>query len=111
MADRRERWRRARRIARRTLVTLLVLATTVVLGQRRLLYNNWGPFRAFPPGRPVEVEETWLTTADGVRLRAYWAPCPASLPSCVPGPRPVVLFCHGNSGTLPRWRWVAARWQ
>lgn len=103
--------RRLRRVAVWTGFWLLVAFGLAVFCQRRLVFNNWGPSIPFAPRRHVEVDEVWLTTADGARLHAWFAACPSSISSAVSGPRPVILFCHGNSGSLPRWRWVAARWQ
>src|SRR5512140_3274449 len=42
---------------------------------------------------PVQPEEHWLTTADGIRLHAWLfrAADPAA---------PLMLFCHGNGGNL-----------
>jgi fermentation-respiration switch protein FrsA (DUF1100 family) len=91
-------------------LSLVALSLLAFAFQRRLLYNNWAPTLGFPPHRDVEVEDVWFNGAAG-RIHGWFAACPTSIPSAVPGDRPVILFCHGTGGTLPRWRWVAARWQ
>jgi len=62
------------------------------LAQERLV---WFPDRALaasPADAGLDYREQWITTADGVRLHAWYLPGP-------PG-APVVLFLHGNAGNL-----------
>lgn len=90
--------------------------------ERLATFYNWGPSLPVPqPERPVDYEPVTLTTVDGERLYARFHPGepPASAGGCggseVTGPRslprPAVLFCHGNCGTLRRWRNIPARWR
>jgi fermentation-respiration switch protein FrsA (DUF1100 family) len=54
------------------------------------------PSRALDGGTPavfgLAYEDVALTTADGVRLHAWWVPAPAA--------RRSVLFLHGNAGNI-----------
>jgi fermentation-respiration switch protein FrsA (DUF1100 family) len=86
-------------VKRRVLLTLgllagvyLALCLIMVLTQDRLVYF---PTRG-PSATPAEVglafEERRLTSADGVRLHAFWIPRPES--------HGALLFCHGNGGDI-----------
>ena len=44
------------------------------------------------PAAPPDVEERWITTADGIRLHAWYAG-PAS-------PAATLLWSHGNAGNI-----------
>lgn len=68
--------------------------------ERRAIYapsrypiGNWSP-------RDLAYEDTWLATTDGVRLHGWYCRCPDSIPNWSRGPRPVVLYAHGNAGNL-----------
>jgi fermentation-respiration switch protein FrsA (DUF1100 family) len=47
----------------------------------------------FVPGPPPGVVERWITTEDGVRVHAWYAP-PAGTPA------PVLVWSHGNGGNI-----------
>jgi fermentation-respiration switch protein FrsA (DUF1100 family) len=46
----------------------------------------------YGPPPPPGVAERWITTADGVRLHAWYAPPPAE--------GPILLWSHGNGGNI-----------
>lgn len=71
----------------------LLLVAWLYVGQRRMVYM---------PGRTVEItpqqaglahEDVWLRSAGGARVHGWWVP--AASPTA-----PVILFCHGNAGTV-----------
>lgn len=65
---------------------------SLYLGQNRLVYFPDRNIGQTPAARGLEYSDEWLTTADGVRVHAWY----------VPGARdaPVVLFAHGNAGNI-----------
>jgi fermentation-respiration switch protein FrsA (DUF1100 family) len=70
-----------------------VLAAALFFGQRIIMYN---PNPSVPdPGVSIvpEMQAERLRTADGMAPLAWWVP-PAD------GTRPVVIYFHGNSGTV-----------
>lgn len=66
------------------LVVLLLLEDT-------LLYRPKHNTQWLTPPPNLAAEDVWLTAA-GVRVHAWWCPCP--------GADGAVLFCHGNSGNI-----------
>ena len=88
---------------RRMATTLAGLLLPVLLGaamllgwiyltQDRLLYFPLRDLDADPSHAGLAFEEVQLTTADGVRLHAWYLPHPA--------PRGALLFLHGNAGNI-----------
>jgi fermentation-respiration switch protein FrsA (DUF1100 family) len=70
----------------------LLVAGYLYLFQRDYLYF---PYPNRPDARLVDVsslKEVQLVTSDGIRLLAWYVPPPAQ--------RPVVLYFHGNAGTI-----------
>lgn len=55
----------------------------------------YAPSRAADPA-PAGAEEVWFTSADGVRLHAWWFAAPPRSD----GEAPTILFAHGNAGSL-----------
>ena len=45
-----------------------------------------------PEAYGLPAEDVWFTSADGVRLHAWWVPHPKA--------RGAVLYCHGNNGNI-----------
>lgn len=75
----------------------LALAPVVAYGllrwfEHRQVFQPYDRFAAGGDALGVPFEEVWLTTADGVRLNAWFFPTS-------PG-EPVVLVCHGNGGNI-----------
>lgn len=91
----------------RRLIAVSVLAYFAILaamfaGQRYLIYSNYdrGTLAAANWMAIQNSKRVQLTTADGERLAAWYAP---------PQPKkPVFLFFHGKGGGLARKKW---RWQ
>jgi len=52
-----------------------------------------GPSTVDAPAVP-ESEVWWIDIGDGQRVEAWWMPAP---PDAFPGPRPTVVFFHGNA--------------
>ena len=72
------------------LTTLLLLPG---IGDRFIYYPTKYPVGDWHPERAgLEVEERTLTSADGVKIDAWWAPRA--------GARATILFLHGNGGNL-----------
>ena len=61
-------------------------------GQKSLIfYPGDGP--GITPGvLGFEYRDQWIMADDGVRLHAWWIPCPEE--------RLTVIFCHGNAGDM-----------
>lgn len=68
------------------------LCIALFLGQDRLVFFPDRHLVASPADRGLPHSEHWITTADGVRVHAWY----------IPGPEraPVVLFLHGNAGNI-----------
>tara|TARA_R110000772_G_scaffold231592_4_gene342673 strand:- start:37940 stop:38791 length:852 start_codon:yes stop_codon:yes gene_type:complete len=64
----------------------------VFLGQRRLMYHPGGMAGAPADAGLPDAGEVRVSTADGVELRSWYLAPP-------PG-RPVILYFHGNAGTI-----------
>ena len=87
--------RRGRRIVPRLLGGLLLVAVAwvgiIVALEDSFIYYPTRPVNATPAQRGLAYEDVSLTTADGVRLHAWW----------VPGQRPLaLLWLHGNGGNI-----------
>jgi uncharacterized protein len=79
-----------------TLVAALYLA--IYLLQDRFIYYPQ-PLRDGPPPEAssgLPIEEAWLTSADGLRLNAWFVPPPGGAVSDAPA----VLWLHGNGGNI-----------
>jgi uncharacterized protein len=64
------------------------LERSLVFHPSRYPAGNWQP-----PG--LAFEDAWFTAADGTRLHGWYVPHEH--------PRAVVLFCHGNAGSVADW--------
>ncbi len=72
--------------------TYVLVVGLVYLGQRRLMYHPGGVAGAPADAGLPDAGEVRVSTADGVELRSwYMAPQPG---------RPVILYLHGNAGTI-----------
>jgi fermentation-respiration switch protein FrsA (DUF1100 family) len=88
---------------RRTVWSVLRIAAGVYVGLIVILFLFQGWFLYYPkrqiPATPdrfaMPYEAVTLQTADGLRLAAWYVPCPAA--------RGTVLYCHGNGGNLGYW--------
>ncbi len=69
-----------------------LLVGWVYVTQDRLLYFPTRTLDADPGRVGLAYEEAWLTTADEVRLHAWYLPHP--------NPRGALLFLHGNAGNI-----------
>ena len=67
---------------------LAPLEESVVFHPSRYPEGNWQP-----PG--LEFEDAWFHSADGTKIHGWFVPHEK--------PRAVVLFCHGNGGSLATW--------
>jgi fermentation-respiration switch protein FrsA (DUF1100 family) len=80
-----------------------LLATLTAVGCSRVPLDHFIFFPdAFVPDPPAGVEERWITTEDGVRLHAWYAPPPQAA-RAAPGPpqaAPVLVWSHGNGGNI-----------
>ena len=96
-------------LGRAVLLGLLLLVLLVRMFEERLVFfpdryatNEWDPSRM-----GVEVEDVFLTTSDGVRLHAWWAPASSFAKATedkpaeqAPGTALTILYFHGNAGNL-----------
>lgn len=96
-------------LLRAVLVGVLLSVLLIRLFEERLVYfpdvsegGSWNPEEF-----GVRVEDVFLTTSDGIRLHAWWAPAyvpdsPGSSGQAAasPGARYTILLLHGNAGNL-----------
>lgn len=94
---------RKRRIAYLAIVGILALI--VPIGEDWLVYQRGGRYHAPAPG--FERDEVWLRASDGVRLHAWFCPCPTDL-AAPEHERLTVVYFHGSFGELT-WRQRVAR--
>lgn len=80
---------------KRLLIPLLVLGALFLGGCSSLLFYPEPVVQITPARAGLEYRDVTLTTADGVRLRAWWLPAKKGVP--VKG---TVLYLHGNGGNL-----------
>jgi uncharacterized protein len=94
---------RAEGAVRRVLRLVLTAGGVAVVAYLALLALMWWRQEALvffpgrlqggtPAGAGLGYEDVALTTADGVRLSAWWIPAEAA--------RGAVVLCHGNAGTI-----------
>ena len=74
------------------LAAYLVLVLLIFLFQKRLVWIPGPPFDINPGDWDLAYEDVRLTTADGVKLHAWYVPSPGELGT--------VLFFHGNAGHM-----------
>ncbi|QDT39785.1 alpha/beta hydrolase [Stratiformator vulcanicus] len=79
--------------------------------ERLSVFYNWGPAVPFPAARVAEAADVWLTAEVGVELHAAFYECPDEYRRLPAEQSPVVLFFHGNAGSIRRWRHIGSRWQ
>ena len=68
------------------------LCAVLFLGQHRLVYLPEATLHTTPAALGLAYQDRWITTADGLRLHAWWIPGPTAAPA--------VLFLHGNAGNI-----------
>ncbi len=84
--------RAAGRAALRILALLAVVAATMLLFERRLIYFPLRAHEVTPQQLGMAYEELELRAEDGVRLHGWFLP--------VKGSRLTLLVCHGNGGNI-----------
>lgn len=78
-------------------IVVLLLLENALLFHPTKAGSDWHT----PPNS--RVQDIQLTTADGIRIHAWW--CPQD------GAEGAVLYCHGNAGNLSHRAPAVARWQ
>lgn len=68
------------------------LCAALFLGQHRLVYLPQATLHTTPAALGLAFQDRWITTADGLRLHAWWIPGSTAAPA--------VLFLHGNAGNI-----------
>ena len=86
---------RALRAAMVLALVQVAAAALLLLLEDRLVYHPTRPAAEWDP-RTVGAEACTFQTEDGLTLHAVWHPGMGA----VAGPKPVVLFCHGNAGDV-----------
>ncbi len=74
------------------LVLYLLICLFVYFFQKHLVFQPQKG--AAPPPEDLNIQEHFITTADGQRLHAWWMP--------VDSARYTILFFHGNAGNISR---------
>jgi len=74
------------------LVAYLIACVAACAFQSRLIWFPGGPPRTAPSDYGLAHREVELTTGDGVRLHAWRIDAPE--------PRGIVVYCHGNAGSI-----------
>jgi fermentation-respiration switch protein FrsA (DUF1100 family) len=98
-----------RRFFSRELLIGIVVAVVIgcfgfVLGLRWLESQmTFHPTRTMSRERPTTAQDVWLTTSDGVRLHGWLFLAKDA------GPKPTVIFFHGNGGNISHVGWVGER--
>ncbi|MHC4065545.1 MAG: alpha/beta hydrolase [Planctomycetota bacterium] len=82
--------KRLRRVLIIAMLTYAGVCGLVYIFQARLLYHPSRDCHATPADLGLEFEDLTLTTADGLKIAAWYIPSPA--------PAGTILFCHGNAG-------------
>ena len=104
-------WRSRNRRRRVRLMRLAVagaLALMLIWGEDWLVYRRGG--RYHPPLPGFVHEEVWLHASDGVRLHAWFCPCPPEWAS-PKSERLTILYFHGTFGELTWRQGIARDWQ
>jgi len=87
------RWRRLLTAILIGVVSIyLIIALSMVIFQRHLVYFPSAIMNADPSDVGLDFEEVVLTTEDAVKLHAWFVPAEED--------RAAVLFCHGNAGNI-----------
>lgn len=112
LPKRTRRWNTVSKWFRRTLLTLvllyLVFIVVLMALEDRFVFQRSGRGGRFQIEQPdVAHEDVWITTSDDIRLHGIF--CPNPRPTDDAGS--VVLYCHGNKGTIERKLQVASDWQ
>jgi fermentation-respiration switch protein FrsA (DUF1100 family) len=84
--------RRLRGLALKAILCYLGVVLLLLFLENFLLFPATRASTAWAPKPSSRVQDVELTTADGVRLHAWWLP--------VPGSKGALLYCHGNAGNL-----------
>ncbi len=102
----RRRWRTAKQKLR--LAAAAALAVLLIGEEDWLVYRRGG--RYHPPEPGFVRQEVWVKTSDGVRLHAWFRPCPPA--SAAPySERLAVIYFHGTFGELTWRQGIARDWQ
>jgi uncharacterized protein len=90
-------WTRVRRVAIRWGLILtglyFLMAVLLYFFQAKLLFHPVRELVADPGDTGMAYEDVEFTTADGVKLHAWWVPARTRS-------RGTVIFCHGNAGNI-----------
>lgn len=97
------RWRGLRRVLAAVATGYLGLCAVVFLLQDRLVFLPGPPPSRTPADRGLEFESVRLAV-DGEALDLWW------IPSLTRPPRGVVVFCHGNAGSIEHRIGAAGAW-
>ncbi len=90
---RHKRWfRRIRRILLYLLLVYVGIALVLKLFENRLVYLPASARQDWTEAPSPDIEDVYLTSADGTRIHAWWCPCPGSSEA--------LLYLHGNAGNL-----------
>lgn len=92
-------------VARAVLIGLLLSILLIRMFEERFIFfPDIAGGGVQPEDLGVRVEDVWLTTSDGVRLHAWWAPAYATQAgsggAASEGAAFTVLVLHGNAGNL-----------
>jgi fermentation-respiration switch protein FrsA (DUF1100 family) len=92
------------KIAAGIIVALVLLRLAVLALEPRLVFFPQRDLVLTPAGIGLPYEDAAVVTADGVRVRGWFVPAPASA-----APAPVLLVFHGNAETIAHGLDLAAR--
>src|SRR5438105_2480023 len=74
------------------LVSYLGVVLVLSLLENWLVYRLTTAAEDWQPAPVPEIRDVNLSTSDGMKIHAWWLPCP--------GADQAVLYCHGNAGNL-----------
>jgi fermentation-respiration switch protein FrsA (DUF1100 family) len=85
-------------VVRKRMWNLLIMLALVYVGFALLIVWRepamiYYPVREHTLPAPPRAQDVWLTTADGVRIHAWFVPAETNA-------KLTVLFCHGNAGNI-----------
>lgn len=87
------RWRAVPfRVSVYFLVGYVLVLVMLMIFENRLVYRAATAAQSWAPAPSPDIQDVNLVSAEGVRLHAWWCPCPTA--------DEVILMCHGNAGNL-----------